>query len=199
MEQTKKRIIYLDSDGNQTDRDHAVEAVIRVFDENGTLISHSIENVKKEAPLHDQSRLGENLPGSTSEYQGQFGENQQKKTSGSHGFRTASSAKRWICPNDETVNTGDACVICGCPRPKNLGQNENAGISPSTSAEKNSSSVPDPGGKKRLPLIVAVLALLVVAGGILIWYMKKDPAGPDASENTPAQIQEMDGYSPQHR
>ena len=50
--------------------------------------------------------------------------------------------------------------------------------------------------RKRLPVIAAVLTLLVVAGGILIWYTKKAPAGPDASENTPAQIQETEGYSP---
>lgn len=24
----------------------------------------------------------------------------------------------WVCPNDETLNTGEACVICGCKRPK---------------------------------------------------------------------------------
>lgn len=24
----------------------------------------------------------------------------------------------WICPNDEIVNTGDVCVVCGCSRPQ---------------------------------------------------------------------------------
>ena len=44
--------------------------------------------------------------------------------------------------------------------------------------------------RKRLPIIAAVLTLLVVAGGILIWNMKNAPAGSVESEKKPAQIQE---------
>ena len=44
--------------------------------------------------------------------------------------------------------------------------------------------------RKRLPVIAAVLTLLVVASGILIWNMKNAPAGSVESEKKPAQIQE---------
>ena len=196
MEHARTERIYLDSEGNKTDPDHAVDVLVRVFDENGALISRTIESVQKDNPAPDQGRFLEDQSANPSEYQGRFGDNLQDRTPGNHTSQAEGFSQSWICPNDETVNTGDACAICGCPRPKNSGQNENAGISPSTSAEKNSSSVPDSGEKKRLPVIAAVLALLAVAGGILIWYTKKAPAGPDASENTPAQIQETEGYSP---
>lgn len=30
----------------------------------------------------------------------------------------AQAEQQWICPDCETVNTGDNCTICGCPRPR---------------------------------------------------------------------------------
>ena len=186
MEHARTERIYLDSEGNKTDLDHAVDVLVRIFDENGALISRTIESVQKENPVPDQGRFVEDQSANPTEYQGRFEDNLQDRTPGNHTFQAEDFSQIWICPNDETVNTGDACVICGCPRPKNSDQNENAGILSSTSAEKNSSFVPDSGEKKRLPVIAAVLALLVVAGGILIWYMKKDPV----------QMQETEGSSP---
>ena len=31
---------------------------------------------------------------------------------------SAQAEQQWICPDCETVNTGDNCTICGCPRPR---------------------------------------------------------------------------------
>lgn len=28
------------------------------------------------------------------------------------------SEPQWICPDCETVNSGDNCTVCGCPRPQ---------------------------------------------------------------------------------
>lgn len=36
---------------------------------------------------------------------------------GSYGQGNSNEMPYWICPNDETTNTGDKCIICGHPRP----------------------------------------------------------------------------------
>lgn len=28
------------------------------------------------------------------------------------------TSSKWICPDDETINSGDHCIICGCSKPK---------------------------------------------------------------------------------
>lgn len=43
--------------------------------------------------------------------QGKYGENTNSYTGDGTGKET------WVCPNDDTINTGDACVVCGCPHP----------------------------------------------------------------------------------
>lgn len=72
----------------------------------------SMEQHKKEAPVMDQGRFGEDQKVKMSKNnQGRYGESRTGNT-----VKTELS-ESWVCPNDETVNTGDTCMICGCPRP----------------------------------------------------------------------------------
>lgn len=36
----------------------------------------------------------------------------------------AQTERQWVCPDCETVNTGDSCAICGCPRPQKKPEGE---------------------------------------------------------------------------
>ncbi|MGN1026830.1 MAG: BspA family leucine-rich repeat surface protein [Faecousia sp.] len=75
------------------------------------------------------------------------------------------------------------------PAPK---ENEVPGDTAVSGKKEESSQQP-----KNLTLLAVVLTLLAIIGiGMTIWYMKKNPAGPAASEKDPIQIQETEGSSP---
>ena len=150
----RKELIYLDSNGNKTDKEHAVEVVIRIYNESGDLIGRRIEPIENETPKIDQGRFGENQTANIPECQKP---------------KAPQISETWVCPNDETVNAGERCIICGIPRPEKE-KNENV-------VSSDGQNVTDkPKARKKLLLIVAAFVLLaVVCSGFLIWSGGRSP------------------------
>lgn len=72
-----------------------------------------MKNNKKKTPWIDQGSFRKEQTYDRFEIdQGSFEKHQTGKA-GKTG-----SPPIWICPNDETTNTGDTCVVCGCRRPE---------------------------------------------------------------------------------
>ena len=82
--------------------------------------------------------------------------NETSGTQGTYGYQTSpQKLVEWICPNDETVNTGDSCIICGHRRPLDADDGEEH-------------------TKKKVPLpvligIAALIALVVCFFAVHIW------------------------------
>lgn len=110
MEEYRREYTYLDADGNKTEKRNAVEVVVRVYDNNGNIVSRSVKGIERNAPTNNQGRY-------SNTYQGSYGNNVKGTYSASQRTGHANSSTKWICPNDETVNTGEVCVICGIHRP----------------------------------------------------------------------------------
>lgn len=80
--------------------------------------------------------------------------------------------EKWICPNDETVNTGDICIICGCPHPGKIEEkkeaNKQSPASPPQQPPKDSTA-PAPRKRKALSILtVAVIFIFIFLGGFYI-------------------------------
>lgn len=148
--------IFLDAEGNKTSKEKAVEVITRTYNDEGELISRTIESVKQ---------------ADTSFFQGNYGDELQTVVQPSVGGHTPTDSFSWICPNDETVNTGEICVICGMPRNEisNCQADNNTTVSEypgNAQSEKGTIPVPKEKNSKLLwggAIAACILLLLIIS------------------------------------
>lgn len=101
----KTEYVYLDAHGQKTDIPNATVVVIHRYDDAGVLVESTSSEIKKER-LRNQSQYD----------QGSYGDTASQASAERTG--THKGKNIWICPNDETENTGAHCMICGSARPR---------------------------------------------------------------------------------
>lgn len=101
----KTEYVYLDAQGEKTDIHNAKVVVIQKFNNAGILVEATTTEIKK-------------MPPNTSANTGQGSYTGKTSNPASPNYTSGKENKTWICPNDETENTGDHCIICGAPRPQ---------------------------------------------------------------------------------
>lgn len=80
---------------------------------------------------------------------------------------------KWVCPNDETINTGEYCIICGCARPAE----EKVFPKPPEPDPTPVLIPPDPPPKKNYWPLAAVLCIIVIAGFAFFLHSSKSLYG----------------------
>ena len=123
----KTEYVFLDAQGKTTSAQNAEIVLAQTYNDTGELIGIKSVEIGKgkqtEAANNSQGSYGDNL--SVNDI--------------TVSEKNRNKADVWICPNDETKNTGNSCIICGALRP--------------TSSRKK---------KLRIALVATMLALLAV-------------------------------------
>lgn len=123
-----------------------------------------MKNNNKETPWIDQGSFRKEQTYDRFEInQGSFEKHQTGKA------EKTGDSQIWICPNDETTNTGDICVICGCRRPerseeKKEVQKQAPPVFPSQQSAKGPSVSPYKDGK----LLLLIAAVIIIASLFVI-------------------------------
>lgn len=155
----RREQIYLDADGNKTDPWNAVEVITRIYDSDGRLIERTLNSVDHQISNNSQGRYGE------------------VRQAPLHNVKQKGLNKdSWVCPNDETINYGEYCVVCGQERimPNSLQHPDNE---KSIGNRKN----------KKSWVVVVWITLLILALVALIWliWLSRDKA-EELPENVPS-------------
>lgn len=103
----EQKTFFLDAEGNVTSKENAVEVVTCTYDDSCVPINASKKQIGKADSKADQGSYGLD--------QGHDGEIVKESDTVASSLR---KEDMWICPNDETINTGEQCIICGYTRPK---------------------------------------------------------------------------------
>ena len=100
---------------------------------------------------------------------------------GSYNENGHNKSDKWICPNDETINTGEYCIICGCARPTT----ENVIPKPTEPEHPRVVTPPDnpPKPPKNIWSIVAVICIVVIAAIAFLIHSKNNIYGYYVSES----------------
>lgn len=105
----------------------------------------------------------------------------QSINQGSYNESGQNEPSKWVCPNDETINTGEYCIICGCARPTEervFTQPPEPNRPPVITPSDNPPKPP-----KNIWPIVAVICIVLIAAIAFIIHSKNNIYGYYVSES----------------